>query len=259
VQRPSADLEALRGATRRFLLSVERLSDDDVQSRSRLPDWNRAEVITHVARNADGIRGMVDGAARNEVVAMYPGGLEARADGIAAGRDERQAVLLADVRRASDNLAEAFGKLPDDAWDRVGQASVKRTMHELPWVRWREVEMHHLDLDAGYEASDWPVPFVSSALREIFGTFPQRRSPQRPRDHRAFRIGVTDHERWWRVALDGDDVTVQEDDDRDVDGEARGWGCDVVAWLYGRDPRGGGIVASGDLDVLRLPRWFPYA
>jgi maleylpyruvate isomerase len=259
VQRPSADLEALRGATRRFLLSVERLSDDDVHGRSRLPDWNRAEVVTHVARNADGIRGMVEGATRNEVVAMYPGGLEQRADGIAAGRNERASVLLADVRRASDNLAESFGKLPDDAWDRVGMASVQRTMRELPWVRWREVEMHHLDLDVGYDASDWPVPFVSSALREIFSTFPQRRSPQRPRDHRAFRVGVTDHERWWRVALDGDDVTVQEDDDREVDGEARGWGCDVVAWLYGRDPRGGGIVASGDLDVLRLPRWFPYA
>jgi maleylpyruvate isomerase len=132
-------------------------------------------------------------------------------------------------------------------------------MRELPWVRWREVEIHHLDLDAGYEASDWPVRFVSGALREVFATLPERRAPQRPRDHRAFRISVTDHERFWRVALDGDDVTVREGDDRDVDGEARGWGCDVVAWLYGRDTRGGGITASGDLDVLRLPRWFPYA
>ena len=34
---------------------------------------------------------------------------------------------------------------------------------------------------------------------------------------------------------------------------------DLLLELYGRDPRGGGVLASGDLGVLRLPRWFPYA
>jgi hypothetical protein len=59
--------------------------------------------------------------------------------------------------------------------------------------------------------------------------------------------------------LRGHDVAVMPDDGEAADGEARGWGCDVAAWLYGRDPRGGGIVASGDLGVLRLPQWFPFA
>ena len=68
----------------------------------------------------------------------------------------------------------------------------------------------------------------------------------------------TDHEKQWRVALRGEHVVVTSDDD-EVDGEARGWGCDIAAWLYGRDPRGGGVVASGDLGVLRLPQWFPFA
>ncbi len=54
-------------------------------------------------------------------------------------------------------------------------------------------------------------------------------------------------------------MTVVDDDGSAADGEAIGWGCDVTAWLYGRDPRGGGILATGDLGVLRLPRWFPYA
>jgi maleylpyruvate isomerase len=258
VRRPSADLEAVRVATRRFLQSVDPLGDEQVSAPSRLPDWTRAEVIAHFARNADGIRGMVEGAARDEVTPMYPS-VEARAAGIADGRGERAAVLLADARRASDRLAESWSSLPDDGWDRVGQASVKRKMRELPWVRWREVEVHHVDLDAGYEVSDWPVHFVTCALHEIFTTFERRRSPLRPRDHRAFRIVVTDHERAWRVALQGDDVEVQEGGNGDVNGEARGWGCDVAAWLYGRDPRGGGITASGDLDVLRMPRWFPFA
>ena len=42
-------------------------------------------------------------------------------------------------------------------------------------------------------------------------------------------------------------------------GEATGWGCDVAAWMYGRDPRGGGVLATGDVGVLRLPRWFPFS
>jgi hypothetical protein len=48
------------------------------------------------------------------------------------------------------------------------------------------------------------------------------------------------------------------DDGGPADGEAIGWGCDVAAWLYGRDPRGAGVLATGDLGVLRLPRWFPF-
>ena len=74
-----------------------------------------------------------------------------------------------------------------------------------------------------------------------------------------YRVVTTDHDRAWRVRMRGRDVEVLDDDGGPVDGEASGWGCDVAAWLYGRDPRGSGIVANGDLGVLRLARWFPYA
>ena len=50
---------------------------------------------------------------------------------------------------------------------------------------------------------------------------------------------------------------MHDDDGSAADGEAIGWGCDVTAWLYGRDPRGGGILATGDLGVLRLPALVP--
>jgi hypothetical protein len=157
-------------------------------------------------------------------------------------------------------LHNAFEALPDEAWDNVGVAATKRTMRELPWVRWREVEVHHVDLGREYEASDWPVPFVQGALREIFTTFDRRSLPTRPLVDVDYRIVTTDHERAWRVELRGDAVAVAEADDvDDADGEARGWGCDVAAWLYGRDPRGGGIIATGDLGVLRLPQWFPFS
>jgi maleylpyruvate isomerase len=264
VQSPVVGVEAVRidsvrQATRSVLRTIDDLTDAQADAPCRLPGWSRAELITHLARNADGIRGMVEGAARGEVVAMYPGGLAQRAEGIAAGRGERAANLRSDLRRASDNLVEAFEALPPDAWDRIGQASKPRTMRELTWVRWREVEVHHADLDLGYEVSDWPVRFVTSALAEIFATFPERAAPARPVIDIDYRVISTDHERTWRVVLRGPDVHVLVDDGEPADGEARGWGCDIAAWLYGRDPRGGGIVASGDLGVLRLPQWFPFA
>ena len=73
------------------------------------------------------------------------------------------------------------------------------------------------------------------------------------------RIEATDHDRGWVVRLHDPDVTVERDDGAvaSVDGVVSGWGCDVLAWLYGRDPSGAGLTASGDLSGLRLPEWFP--
>lgn len=251
-------VEQVRIATLRVLDDVDDLTDDRAHDRSRLPGWSRAELITHLARNADGIRSLVEGAVRNEVVAMYPGGTEQRAAGIAAGKDAPAAALRADLRQACDQLSRAWGSLPDDGWDRVGNAWQPRTMRQLPWERRREVEIHHVDLDVGYEASDWPVGFVCAAFEEIFSTFDLRAAPSRPLVDADYRVVANDHDSAWRVALRGTNVRVEPDRGGPVDGEACGWGCDVVAWLYGRDPRAAGIMATGDLGVLRLPQWFPF-
>jgi maleylpyruvate isomerase len=257
----SADLDALRAATRSLLRDVESLDDEQARQPSRLPGWNRAEVLTHLARNADGTTRMVEAAASGDVAAQYPGGVEQRAADIAAGRDEQIAVLLADLRRSHDRMMDAFAALPPDAWDRVGRAiSGDRTMYAALWSRRREVEIHHVDLAVGYDPSDWPVHFVTSAFDEIFTTFPARMSTRRPRIDATYRIVSTDHERAWRVAIAGSHVVVEDESgEQSFDGEARGWGCDVVAWMYGRDPSGAGILASGDVRVIRLPQWFPFA
>jgi maleylpyruvate isomerase len=258
--RPAANIELLRSGTRRLLRTVDGLTDDQAHEASRLPGWNRAEVLTHLARNADGTRRMVHAAAHGEVEAQYPGGLEERAADIAAGRDARADDVVRDVRRAHDAMMEAWQALPDDAWPRVGRViSGERTMREALWARVREVEVHHLDLAMGYEPTDWPVGFVSGALDDIFATFELRESNVRPLVDADFRVVSTDHDRAWRVMLHGTHVDVEQDAGKAADGEARGWGCDLVAWLYGRDPHGGGITASGETAVLRLPAWFPYA
>jgi maleylpyruvate isomerase len=245
-------------ATREVLHSIAELDDEQASDPSRLPGWSRAEVITHLARNADGIRTMVEAAGRGDVAPMYPS-VQARADGIAAGRGASADVLRADLTDAHNRLVDAWNALPPDAWDRLGRASAMRTMRDFVWVRRREVEVHHVDLGLGYEPSDWPVSFVRCALDEILPSLPSRAAGTRPMLDIDYRVVTTDHDRAWRVRMRGRDVEVLDDDGGPVDGEASGWGCDVASWLYGRDPRGSGIVASGDLGVLRLARWFPYA
>jgi maleylpyruvate isomerase len=248
----------VRRATRDVLQTIEDLDDVQASEPSRLPGWSRAEVVTHLARNADAIRTMVEAAGRDEVAPMYPS-VEARAAGIAAGRGASADALRADLREAHNGLEAAWNALPPEAWERVGRASATRTMRDFVWVRRREVEVHHVDLGLGYEPCDWPVAFVGSALDEILPSLPSRAANTRPMLDINYRVVTTDHDRAWRVRMRGREVSVVDDDGGPVDGEASGWGCDVAAWLYGRDPSGRGILATGDLGVLRLARWFPYA
>jgi maleylpyruvate isomerase len=261
VHAPVADIEAVRQGTRKVLRTVADLTDEQAAAQSRLPGWTRAEVLTHLARNADGVRGIAEAAARGEVGTQYPGGAEQRGAEIAAGRGAGAAALLADLRRSCDALMEAWHHLGDDAWERPGRSlNGERTQRNWIWSRWREVEVHHLDLGLGYSPAEWPVGFVTRGLDDAFADLPARSKRNRLPIDADFRIEATDHDRAWSVRV-RDPVVVVERDDHAVaaaDGTVTGWGCDVLAWLYGRDPSGAGLTASGDLSGLRLPEWFPF-
>src|SRR5262249_13144243 len=156
---------------------------------------------------------------------------------------------------------EAWQQLPDDGWERVGRSLAgERTQREWVWSRWREVEVHHVDLGLGYAPSEWPVAFVTRGLGDALRELPARGSHSVPANA-SVRLEATDHDRAWIVHIDGDGrarVAADADGLAPVDGTVSGWGCDVLAWLYGRDQTGGGLTASGDVGVLRLPEWFPY-
>ncbi len=261
MRAPVADIEAVRQGTRKVLRTVADLTDEQATAQSRLPGWTRAEVLTHLARNADGGRGMAEAAARGEVGMQYPGGAEQRNAEIAAGRGDRAAALLADLRRSCDGLMEAWHKLPDDAWHRIGLSLIgERTQRAWVWTRWREIEVHHVDLGLDYSPSDWPVAFAVRGLDDAFADLPNRAKRNRMPVDSDIRIEATDHDRAWVVRVHDPVVTVERDDAAGarVGGVVSGWGCDVLAWLYGRDPSGAGLTASGDLSGLRLPEWFPF-
>jgi len=244
------------------LRTVADLTDEQAAAQSRLPGWTRAEVLTHLARNADGVRGVAEAAARGEIGTQYPGGADQRGAEIAAGRGARAAALLADLRRSCDALMEAWHHLSTDDWERPGRSLAgERTQRNWIWSRWREVEVHHLDLGLGYSPAEWPVTFVTRGLDDAFADLPTRAKRNRLPVDADFRIEATDHDRAWSVRVRDPGVVVERDDAAvaAIDGTVSGWGCDVLAWLYGRDPSGAGLTASGDLSGLRLPEWFPFA
>ncbi len=157
-------LEAVQESQERLLGALALLTDDDVRARSRLPGWSRGHVLTHLARNADATHRLVGGVTRGLIVPIYPGGPEARAAAIEEGAGRPLSLIAADLEFAGSRLLAALAALTTNellvqvAWRRLVPASF------LPHLRWRELEVHHVDLNLGYEASDWSADFVQACL-----------------------------------------------------------------------------------------------
>ncbi len=144
---------------------------------SRLPGWTRGHVITHLARNADSHTWMFGGAAIGEVRRQYPRpGM--RAADIEAGAPRGASEQYEDLGQACARLELAWRDLPDDAWDREGEVGPgPRPMGEILFRRWREVEVHLVDLDVGYSAADWPAAYVAAELERGLPRLNERADP----------------------------------------------------------------------------------
>lgn len=142
------------------------LTDAQVAAPSLLPDWTVGHVITHIARNADGVRLMLEGALRGEVAAQYPGGVEQRTADIATGAVRGAAGVVADIRATNQRLEAAVAAMTDEAWLGQGRSVVGMVpAAELPFRRWRETVVHHADLGLQYTWRDWPAEYVRLELR----------------------------------------------------------------------------------------------
>jgi maleylpyruvate isomerase len=150
------------------------LTDADARRPSLLPGWTVGHVLTHLARNADSHVRMLEAAARGEVADQYAGGNEQRAADIEAGAGRPAADLVADVLDAAARLERAFEATSDEVW-RTGQGRMSSgtwPIAELPFRRWREVEIHHVDLGLGYGAGDWPEAYVAAELARTLAGLP---------------------------------------------------------------------------------------
>ena len=148
----------LHEATQHLIQTVDGLTDNQWAEPSLLPGWTRAHVIAHLTLNAEGLAGAADGVVRGEAVPMYAS-QEARTSDI----EEQAKVPPSETRDrflgSTSTFASALAAIPED---RLG-VTIDRTpgarsfpAGAIAGMRWREVHIHHVDLDAGYTPADWP-------------------------------------------------------------------------------------------------------
>ena len=171
----AARLVDLRSATTAMIRGFddERWTDDDMRAPSLLPGWTRGHVLTHVARNADGIARTLAGALRGEQVARYPGGAVGREADIEAGASRPSVELVADVRDSAERLDRLYGGIADiDGWELLTEDD--RPARDWLVRRWREIEIHRVDAAGSYRPSEWSPSFVRYLLPELAATLPDR-------------------------------------------------------------------------------------
>jgi maleylpyruvate isomerase len=159
-----------------FLREVADNGGLDPSAPSVLPDWTVGHVLTHIARNADALRHMIEGAAAGEVRSMYPGGTEQRNGDIEAGSGRSAEELITDVQTAGWALESSWARLSAEAWDRTGMARGNElAVREFPWRRWRETEVHHSDLGLpGFTPADWSAGYIAIDLPDRVGDWQQQ-------------------------------------------------------------------------------------
>jgi len=173
---PAQDIEGCRGAHVRLSATVSDLSAAALTAASRLPGWSVAHVLTHLARNADSVVRRLEGAKQGRLVEQYAGGRAGRAQEITAGVARTPEAIKRDVVRTSEAVDQAFASCPAELWDSpilLGSGKERPASH-LPASRWREVEVHHVDLGLSYGLSDWDDAFAARFLPEVLQSLASR-------------------------------------------------------------------------------------
>ena len=236
----SHSLDRLAAATARLLATATALSDAQAREPSLLPGWSRGHVLTHVARNADGMINLLRWARTGTPTPMYASA-ESRAADIEAGAGRPAAGLAADVRESAAAFAAAAANMPDDAWTAQVRALNGPPFPALGVLERRlsEVEIHHVDVAAGYSPADWPESFLREALPRVAESF-------------TGRDGVPPCVVWAEGAKDSFRLGPDQAGAPVV--IIKGQPADLLAWLLGRGDGARLTLARGDA-LPELPPW----
>jgi maleylpyruvate isomerase len=241
MNEPSHSLDRLAAATGRLLATATALSDAQAREPSLLPGWTRGHVLSHIARNADGMVNLLSWARTGTETPMYVSA-ERRSADIEAGAGRPAADLAADVRDSAARFAAEAAAMPGDAWTVQVRALRGPGFPALGVLdrRLSEVEIHHVDLAAGYAPSDWPADFVAGVLPRVAGSFAGRGDTPRC----AVRADGPPRQQF----LIGPDQAGQP---RVI---VHGQPADLLAWLTGRSDGTTLTVAPGG-PLPALPAW----
>lgn len=188
----AAALAGAREAHARLLVGLADLDDAAVSRPSRLPGWTVGHVVTHLARNADAHVRMLEGAANGEIADQYEGGVEGRAAEIEAGAGRAAAEQVADLAEAIARLELAWDAATEAVWAHgFGRNPVGELLAcaDLPFRRWREVEVHHADLGLDFGPAEWTAAYVDTELPRSLAGLPARLSLDDRRTLLAWLLG----------------------------------------------------------------------
>ncbi|HEX2805215.1 MAG TPA: maleylpyruvate isomerase family mycothiol-dependent enzyme [Kineosporiaceae bacterium] len=229
----AADLDRLAAATERLMATVAGWDATDLAAPSILPGWSRSHVLTHLARNADGMRNCLLAARTGVKVPMYPS-REVRDADIVAGATRPASVVLEDLRASAERFAVDAADLGEQAWSReVTFGAFTTAASGVIPHRLREVEAHHVDLGAGYTFADAP----DDALLTFLDVLPAKFTGSHLDP---CTVVATDLDREWRIGT-GRGPRVA------------GAAAALLPWLMGRSGPAG--VTSDDGAVPESPGW----
>jgi uncharacterized protein (TIGR03083 family) len=219
--------DEVRASTERFLVTAARLTDAEVKAPSGLPGWTRGHVLAHLARNADGLTNLMIWARTGVETRQYESAQQRDGD-IATGAPRNAAEQLADNEAAAGRLEDELASAPTESLETmvVSFAGWSHPGWYTLYRRWREVEAHHVDLDAGYSPADWPASYVRWDLTESAGGLALS------------RLRATDLDLDLAPSTSGPSV----------EGPAR----ELLAWVAGRT---NGAVLTADGALPPLPNW----
>ncbi|MER6220198.1 maleylpyruvate isomerase family mycothiol-dependent enzyme [Streptomyces sp900105755] len=220
------DLASVHEATERLLTAVAALDNAAGARPSRLPGWTVGHVLAHIARNADAL---------GNVLAGRPMYVSAEARDAEIERDApRPLDVQIDDLRASHAGFRARAAEPAD-WTRTVELrnGVTDSASRVPFRRWAEVELHHVDLGIGYELEDLPAEFTEREIDFLADRFDGHREVPST----ALR---SDGGRTWTTGggAPGDPVAVE------------GSAADLLGWLAGRRDGSALAVKGGTLPAL---------
>ena len=211
-------LVAVDRHTQRLLETARSLDPGSIGAASLCPGWTRGHVLTHIARNADALVNLVTNATTGSSTPMYASP-EAREADIEAGCDRPLDEQVADVEASAARFAAAAAGLTEEMTDLplLARNNTKVKAGYLPFMRMREVVMHHVDLDAGFGFADVDDDTVLRLLQDTIRRL--RHDPETP----SMSIRTNEGDVW--SIGDGRPIV-------------SGTRADVLAWLTRGQPAG---------------------
>ncbi|MFJ7069434.1 maleylpyruvate isomerase family mycothiol-dependent enzyme [Streptomyces sp. NPDC101115] len=225
------DIASVREATDRLIEAVSSWDNAALAEPSLLPGWTRGHVLAHLSRNADALVNVLQG------LPMYKDA-ETRDADIERDAGRPLDAQLADLRATADRFEKVCGEPAD--WERTVELrnGVTDRAARVPFRRWVEVALHHVDLGVGYGLGDLPDEFTAREIEFLADRWSGR--PDVPPVTLRARNGE-DSPVWHTGGTEGTPVVLE------------GGVAEILGWLAGRGDRGARLAVVEGPGLPELP------